>query len=112
MQRRDEEDSMIVTMDKILKKAKNGRYGIAAPDAYSSTSVMACFQAAVNQKAPLIISCLGTTNMEETADNNILINKVNRDMTREEMAKIVIQNLGNNPIFKQKIDELKEKIKQ
>ncbi len=59
---------MIVTMDKILKKAKNGRYGIAAPDAYSSTSVMACFQAAVNQKAPLIISCLGTTNMEETAD--------------------------------------------
>lgn len=33
-------------------------------------------------------------------------------MTKEEMAKIVIQNLGNNPIFKQKIDELKEKIKQ
>lgn len=51
-------------------------------------------------------------NTEKFTDNNILINKENRDMTREEMAKIVIQNLGSNPIFKQKIDELKEKIKQ
>lgn len=51
-------------------------------------------------------------NTEKLTDNNILINKENRDMTKEEMAKIVIQNLGNNPIFKQKIDELKEKIKQ
>lgn len=51
-------------------------------------------------------------NTEKFTDNNILINKENRDMTKEEMAKIVIQNLGNNPIFKQKIAELKEKIKQ
>src|SRR5699024_5467531 len=36
-------------------------------------------------------------NTEKFTDNNILINKENRDMTREEMAKIVIQNLGSNP---------------
>ncbi len=59
---------MITTIDTILKKAKEGRYGVAAPDAYNSSSVRACFQAAVNLKAPLIISCLGSTNMEETAD--------------------------------------------
>lgn len=60
---------MMVTLDKILGKAKREGYGVAAPDAYSSASVMACFQAADNQKAPLIISCLGTTNMEETGEN-------------------------------------------
>lgn len=58
---------MIVTINDILPKAKAGRYGVAAPDAYNSMSVEACFKAAVHMKAPLILSCLGTTNMEETA---------------------------------------------
>lgn len=51
-------------------------------------------------------------NMEETADNNILINKENNENVRKEVAGIIIKNLGNNPIFKHKIDELKEIIKQ
>ncbi len=51
-------------------------------------------------------------NMEETVDNNILINKENNENVRKEVAGIIIKNLGNNPIFKHKIDELKEIIKQ
>lgn len=60
---------MLTTLNEILGKAKQGGYGVAAPDAYSSGSVMACFQAAENLKAPLVVSCLGTTNMEETGEN-------------------------------------------
>ena len=60
---------MLTTLNEILGKAKREGYGVAAPDAYSSSSVMACFKAAENLKAPLIVSCLGTTNMEETGEN-------------------------------------------
>ena len=49
---------MIVSLNNILYKAKAGGYGVAAPDAYNSQSVEACFRAAVNLKAP----------MEETAE--------------------------------------------
>lgn len=59
---------MLIGIDRILNEAKKGRYGVAAPDAYNSPSVQGCFQAALHLKAPLIISCLGTTNMEETAE--------------------------------------------
>ena len=59
---------MIVTINDILYPAKRGGYGVAAPDAYNSQSVEACFRAAVNLKAPVILSCLGTTHMEETAE--------------------------------------------
>lgn len=59
---------MIVGIDTLLNRAKQGGYGVAAPDAYNSQSVEACFRAAVRLKAPLILSCLGTTNMEETAE--------------------------------------------
>ncbi len=60
---------MLTTLNEILGKAKREGYGVAAPDAYSSSSVMACFKAAENLKAPLIVSCLGTTNKEETGEN-------------------------------------------
>lgn len=60
---------MLTTLNEILGKVKREGYGVAAPDAYSSSSVMACFKAAENLKAPLIVSCLGTTNMEETGEN-------------------------------------------
>lgn len=59
---------MLVGLNDILYKAKEQHYGVAAPDAYNSQSVEACFRAAVNLKAPIILSCLGTTNMEETAE--------------------------------------------
>ena len=59
---------MLLTIDDLLHKAKKAHYGVAAPDAYNSPSVQACFEAAVNLKAPVILSCLGTTNMEETAE--------------------------------------------
>lgn len=59
---------MIVTINDILHEAKKGKYGVAAPDAYNSLSVEACFNAAVHLKAPIILSCLGITNLEETAE--------------------------------------------
>lgn len=59
---------MLLTINDLLLKAKKERYGVAAPDAYNSLSVEACFEAAVNLQAPVILSCLGTTNMEETAE--------------------------------------------
>lgn len=59
---------MLVTTKTILHKAKHGRYGVAAPNAYNSQSVQACFEAAVALKAPVIISGLGTANMEYVAD--------------------------------------------
>lgn len=59
---------MIVTINEILKRAKEEKYGVAAPDAYNSSSLHACFRAADRLRAPLIISCLGMTNLEETAE--------------------------------------------
>ena len=59
---------MLATINDILQKARRGRYGVASPDVYNSPSVQACFQAAANCQAPVILSCLGSTNMEETAD--------------------------------------------
>lgn len=59
---------MLVTINDILHKAKREGYGVAAPDAYNSPSVQACFEAAVNLNAPVILSCMGSTNMEETAE--------------------------------------------
>ncbi len=59
---------MLLTIKDLLIPAKQGGYGVAAPDAYNSPSVQACFEAAAGLRAPVILSCLGSTNMEETAD--------------------------------------------
>ena len=85
---------MIVGLNDILYKAKAQGYGVAAPDAYNSQSVEACFRAAVKLKAPIILSCLGTTNMEETAE-------LTRFYARKYPEAVVALHLDHGGAFEQ-----------
>ena len=59
---------MLVRMDEILKKAKEGKYGVAAPNVYNDISVKACYEAADKLNSPIILDCAGLPFLEETAD--------------------------------------------
>ena len=59
---------MLVRMDEILNKAKKGKYGVAAPNVYNDISVKACYEAACELNAPIILDCAGLDVLEETAD--------------------------------------------
>lgn len=59
---------MLVRMDEILKKAKKGKYGVAAPNVYNDISVKACYEAADKLNSPIILDCAGLPFLEETAD--------------------------------------------
>lgn len=59
---------MIVTMDQILKKAKQDGYGVAAPNVWDRFTVKSVFEAARELKAPVVIDCAGIHDIEETAD--------------------------------------------
>lgn len=58
---------MIISMAEILKDAKKGHYGVAAPNVFDSITVKACFEAADRLKAPVILDCAGLPFLEETA---------------------------------------------
>lgn len=59
---------MIVRMDQILRKAKKGGYGVAAPNVWDRFTVKSAFEAAMELKAPVVIDCAGIHDIEETSD--------------------------------------------
>ncbi|NLZ54639.1 MAG: class II fructose-bisphosphate aldolase, partial [Thermoanaerobacteraceae bacterium] len=54
---------MLISMDKIVNKACNEGYGIAAPNVFNQDMILAAFEAADEVKSPLILDCLGTTDL-------------------------------------------------
>lgn len=58
---------MLVSMDKILNKAKKEKYAVASANVFNDRSVKACFEAADSLNAPIIISATSYVPMEEIA---------------------------------------------
>ena len=58
---------MLVSMDKILNKAKKEKYAVASANVFNDRSVKACFEAAESLNAPIIISATSYVPMEEIA---------------------------------------------
>lgn len=55
---------MLITMGEMLKRAKKGGYGVAAPNVYNKETVEVCFEAARELKAPIILDCAGVHGVE------------------------------------------------
>lgn len=58
---------MLVSMKTILDKAKEGGYGVAAPNAFNMETVRVCFEAARELKAPIIIDGAENHGIESIA---------------------------------------------
>ncbi|WP_294468272.1 class II fructose-bisphosphate aldolase [uncultured Anaerofustis sp.] len=58
---------MLVSMDKLLNKAKKEKYAVASANVFNDRSVKACFEAAESLNAPIIISATSYVPMEEIA---------------------------------------------
>lgn len=58
---------MLVSMKELLLSAKKGGYAVAAANVFTGRTVKACFAAASEMKAPVIIACTPYVQMEELA---------------------------------------------
>lgn len=59
---------MLISMKQVLEKAKRENYAIAAANVFTDRTVEACFQAAAECHAPVIIACTSYVPMEELAE--------------------------------------------
>lgn len=59
---------MLISMDKILNQASKEGYGIAAPNVFNQDMILAAFEAASEVKSPLILDCLGSTDLYAMAE--------------------------------------------
>lgn len=59
---------MILPMSELLKKAKKEGYGIAAPNVFNRETIEACFLAAKELRAPIILDVAGSHGIYECMD--------------------------------------------
>lgn len=59
---------MIIPMHEMLKEAKKGGYGVAAPNVFNRETIEACFLAAKELRAPIILDVAGVHGIYECAD--------------------------------------------
>jgi fructose-bisphosphate aldolase class II len=59
---------MLIRMDAILNRAMEDGYGVAAPNVFSSESVLKCFEAALEVRGPLVIDAGENNDLELIAD--------------------------------------------
>lgn len=59
---------MLTPMHELLQDAKNGHYGIPAPNVFSRFTMEACLQAADELSAPVILGCPGVFGIEEMGE--------------------------------------------
>jgi fructose-bisphosphate aldolase class II len=59
---------MLINMGIILREAKRERFGVIAPSTFDGESIRACFDAAVELRAPIIINAGGSLDMGFIAD--------------------------------------------
>lgn len=76
---------MIVSMLEILKKAKEGGYGVLAPNVFNEDSVRACLEAAVELDSPVIIDVL-----EENTKDLVTFGKIIRILAEEVRVPVAI----------------------
>ena len=55
-------------MNRILNEASKEGYGIAAPNVFNQDMILAAFEAADEVKSPLILDCLGSTDLYAMAE--------------------------------------------
>lgn len=58
---------MLVSMRELLVRAKDGKYAVAAANVFTGRTMEACFAAASEMQAPVIIACTPYVQMEELA---------------------------------------------
>lgn len=66
---------MLVTMAEILNKAKEGGYGVVAPNVFNSDTIKACFEAAQEMKSPLILDVVGEHDIENCGNIAVYFSK-------------------------------------
>lgn len=59
---------MIIPMHEMLKEAKKGGYGVAAPNVFNRETIEACFLAAKELRAPIILDVAGVHGIYECAE--------------------------------------------
>ncbi len=59
---------MLIEMGSILRDATEKGYGVAAPNVFDGESVKACFEAALELRAPMVIDAGGNLDLEYIAD--------------------------------------------
>ncbi len=59
---------MLLTMNPILREAREKRYGVAAPGVNDMQTIGAVFQAARELRAPIILDCVEMNDIEAVAD--------------------------------------------
>lgn len=59
---------MIISMHELLKEAKKGGYGVAAPNVFNRETIEACFLAAKELRAPIILDVAGVHGIYECAE--------------------------------------------
>lgn len=59
---------MIIPMHELLKEAKKGGYGVAAPNVFNRETIEACFLAAKELRAPIILDVAGVHGIYECAE--------------------------------------------
>lgn len=59
---------MIIPMHQLLKEAKKGGYGVAAPNVFNRETIEACFLAAKELRAPIILDVAGVHGIYECAE--------------------------------------------
>lgn len=59
---------MLISMNRILNEASKEGYGIAAPNVFNQDMILAAFEAADEVKSPLILDCLGSTDLYAMAE--------------------------------------------
>ena len=68
---------MLVSMLEILEKAKEGGYGVLAPNVFNEDSVRVCIEAAVELDSPLIIDVLPDNHKDIVSFGKLICSMAN-----------------------------------
>ncbi len=91
---------MLVPMHLILKHAMQEQYGVAAPNVYDAESVGACFEAAMELRAPMIVAVGGRFDLE-------LMGDVTRHYAKRHPEVPVALNLDHGATFEMAVSAIK-----
>ena len=91
---------MLVTMEKILTRAKKYKYGVAAPNVFNIETVQSAFDAARELKAPIILDCAGMHGVE-------IIGDISRFYERKYPEVVVALNLDHGGKYEEIIQAIR-----
>ncbi|MBC8589159.1 class II fructose-bisphosphate aldolase [Paratissierella segnis] len=91
---------MLISMAEILKDARKGKYGVAAPNVLNLETVQAVFEAARELKAPVIIDHAGMENIE-------IISKITKFYEKKYPEVVVTLNLDHGGEYEEIIQAIR-----